>query len=184
MMTPAGYLAGLRRAYEQAGRPIELAAGATSAALSALEHVTGQPLDACLRELWTWHDGGAANQPAFARPGLGTGYDFLPVAQALREYEALARRAPRYRDYPEPVPRDRRIRPGWFHPGWLPFAGSGEGARLLMVDASPSASGTVGQVIAFTHDPDTVDYVDASLADFLTVSLAAIIANPAGVLAH
>jgi cell wall assembly regulator SMI1 len=42
-----------------------------------------------------------------------------------------------------------------------------------MVDMSPAAKGSKGQVIAFTHDPDEISWVSKSFADFLAASLKA-----------
>lgn len=56
------------------------------------------------------------------RPGFVTGYEFLSVAAARKRRATLAKLAPQYKGYEDPEPRDRRIQPGWFLPGWVPFA--------------------------------------------------------------
>jgi cell wall assembly regulator SMI1 len=115
---------------------------------------------------------------AVSRPGFLTGYDFLPLVAALGERDGLRRRAPNYEGYVETGARDRRIRPGWFHDGWPPFAGFGGGTLLLIQDYSPAAPGNVGQIIAFAHDPDEISYVATDFQNFLRASLPSINRDP------
>ena len=49
---------------------------------------------------------------------------------------------------------------------------------LLIADHSPTASGQCGQIIAFSHDPDTISYVCTDFATLLEQSLATIRQNP------
>ena len=86
--------------------------------------------------------------------------------------------APQYEGYVEEKPRDQRIRPGWFHDGWLPFAGFGGGILLLIQDYSPTEEGNIGQIIAFTHDPDEISYVAPDFQTFLHHSLSSIKEDP------
>lgn len=41
---------------------------------------------------------------------------------------------------------------------------------LLLLDMSPGEGGSVGQVIAYTHDPDEIVFVAASVGELLAVS--------------
>ncbi|MFG2632152.1 SMI1/KNR4 family protein [Streptomyces sp. NPDC048473] len=81
-------------------------------------------------------------------------------------------------DYLDPQPRDPRIQAGWFNDGRLPFAEFGEGAGTLIQDCSPANRGALGQIIAYTHDPDEMSYIAASFEDLLEGSIAEISANP------
>jgi cell wall assembly regulator SMI1 len=144
--------------------------------LDSLEEQCGVHLPTELRAAWTAANG--ADAIIFARPGYLTGYNFLSVAEALEERESMKDRAPGYVGYIEPKPRDSRIRAGWFQPGWLPFGNFGGGTLLLILDLAPAESGSMGQVIAFTHDPDRIDYVAPTFERFLGASLAAIEADP------
>ena len=94
------------------------------------------------------------------------------MSEARKERAGFAKRAPRYADYEEESPRDRRILPGWYQPGWLPFASFGGASLVLLVDASPAPPGRSGQLIAFTHDPDEITYVAGSFSAYLAASLA------------
>jgi cell wall assembly regulator SMI1 len=100
------------------------------------------------------------------------------VRDAIKERAGFERRAPRYAGYQESRPRDARISPGWYQPGWLPFATFGGATLVLLVDASPGPGGRVGQVIAFTHDPDEMTYVAPSFSEFLQASLQWLEARP------
>ncbi len=165
------YLDALMRLYARAGRPLPPSPPALVTSLRALQKSLPAALPAGLCAAWLQANGGRTDEPVFARPGFLTGYDFLSVSGARHEIESLRKRAPRYRSYVEPSPRDNRILPGWFAPGWVPFAGFGGGSLLLLADLSPSPAGAAGQVIAFTHDPDEISFVASSFEHFLVESL-------------
>lgn len=100
--------------------------------------------------------------------------DFISVEEAIRTHEAMAKREASYERYLQPDPRDERIRDGWFHHGWLPFADFGGGTLTLFSDMSPSGSGKTGQIIGFVHDPDEMVYVAPGFAELLEASLDAL----------
>ncbi|HTA93971.1 MAG TPA: SMI1/KNR4 family protein [Polyangiaceae bacterium] len=171
------YLTRLEELYRQRALPLACRDAASLAQLQAVEQQLGLELPEDLRTAWLTTDGLGDCQTVFARPGRLTGYDFLSLAAALRAREGLRRRAATYSRYTEPEPRDARIGAGWFQPGWLPFAGFGGGTLLLLLDMAPASAGTPGQIIAFTHDPDQIEYVAQSFADLLKGSLEAIAAD-------
>ena len=111
-------------------------------------------------------------------------YDLLSVAETLEQRRSMQEQSPGYADYEDPEPRDPRIRPGWFQEGWLPFAGWEGGTLLLIQDYSPAEGGQVGQIIAFTHDPDEMTYIAASLPELLVGSLAMLASDPEEFLFH
>lgn len=162
------YLRTVTKLYSDLDQSMELRKPATATKLGQLEKKWGHRLPQGLRAAWRTTDG--TDQNLFARPKYLTGYAFLSVADALKERASFEKRAPRYAGWIEPKPRDRRIQPGWFHEGWLPFA-SFFGSLVLLVDASPAKPGKVGQIIAFTHDPDQMTYVAASFEELLKKSL-------------
>ena len=151
---------------------------AAAKAIAALEKKYGFGLPAELRAAWSSTNGTRAGRAFFARRGYLTGYEFLSTTGAQKAREALAKRARNYAGYVEPEPRDPRIAPGWFQPGWLPFASFGGSTLLLILDLAPARKGRSGQVIAFTHDPDQIEYVASSFERCLAESLAAIKADP------
>ncbi len=165
------YIAKLSALYSEQGGRLHLKRGAGAATLDAAERRLGFPLAAELRGVWQFANGGRDWETVFSRPGFLTGYSLFSVAQALQERAGMAARCPRYASYDEPRPRDPRIRPGWFHDGWLPFAGFGGASLLLIQDYTPAAPGQPGQIIAFSHDPDRIDHVAPSLAALLRPSL-------------
>lgn len=172
------YLQTLRRTYAAHGLSLDLVAGNAEAALAESEARLGFPIAPGLWEAWRAADGGADGAHVFLRPGFLTGYDFLSLAAAEKARANLRRRSSGYAGYVEPEPRDARIRGGWYHDGWLPFAAFGGGTLLLMQDHAPGAIGAAGQIIAFTHDPDEIGYVSPDFARFLDASLNAIEADP------
>lgn len=170
----AVYLKAIEKLYAKADRALTLQKPASARSLRDLEAELEAPLPTELRAAWERGDGSADYANVFARPGYLTGYELLSVAGARKERESMRKRAPRYAaaKYEEQKPRDPRIRPGWFAPGWLPFGEFGGGSLLLLVDLSPApkGKGKAGQVIAFTHDPDHISFVETSFEKFLTAS--------------
>ena len=177
-MTFAAYLKGLQKLYASRDVPFSLGRPATAAAVDRLEKKYGFELPAELRNAFLATNWIPREKPFFARPGFLTSYGFLSVTSTLAQRAVMAKRAPQYRDYTEPEPRDPRIAPGWYSDGWLPFAEFGGGSLLLMLDASPGSRGVPRQVIAFTHDPDEISYVARSFERFLAASLKAAQADP------
>ena len=151
---------------------------ATIASLAAVKAVLGFVFDPVRKVTWQSANGSDEWQTVFARPGYITGYSFLSLADSLREREYMAHRAPQYDGYEQEQPRDPRICSGWYQAGWLPFAAFSAPDLLLIADHSPTASGQCGQIIAFSHDPDTISYVCTDFATLLEQSLATIREHP------
>jgi cell wall assembly regulator SMI1 len=172
------YVEELRKIYREYDAAWGVARGCTERSLKETEALLGFPLEQGLRDAWRIADGSEPEVRVFSRPGFLTGYDFLPLAAALEQRDVMRRRAPNYKGYVAAEARDRRIRPGWFHDGWLPFAGFAGGTLLLIQDYSPAAAGNVGQIIAFTHDPDEISYVAPDFGRFLRASLSSIQEDP------
>jgi len=103
---------------------------------------------------------------------------FYPYEAALRERAEMAYPAPQYDGYAQEKHRDPRIGSGWYQAGWRPFAAFSAPDLLLIADHSPTASGQCGQIIAFSHDPDTISYVCTDFATLLEQSLATIREHP------
>jgi cell wall assembly regulator SMI1 len=172
------YIEELSKLYAVAGAALRLSPGSSNAALDLTESELGFALDESIRGAWLEADGGHEWCPIFARPDYLTGYDFLSIEQALRARTNMRSRSPNYEGYEAPEPRDTRIKPGWFQDGWLPF-GSFSGSTLLLIqDYSPSDIGQRGQIIAFNHDPDTIEYVTSSFASLLAASIKSIADDP------
>lgn len=178
MLFPA-YLNALRILYRDYGlEPLRTYPPASAADLAAAEAALGFALDPALKATWQSANGSDEWQTVFARPGYITGYSFLSLADSLREREYMAHRVPQYDGYEQEQPRDPRICSGWYQAGWLPFAAFSAPDLLLIADHSPTASGQCGQIIAFSHDPDTISYVCTDFATLLEQSLATIREHP------
>jgi len=174
-MSFADYVARISALTERCDGELELRAPAKEKEirkLEALPVVVPKELAAA----WRITDG--TRGTLFAVPRYLTGYEFLSVSEAIAARAGFERRAPRYAGYEEKRPRDPRIASGWYQPGWLPFAAFGGSTLVLLVDASPTARGRVGQIIAFTHDPDAITYVAPSFAEFLVASLEGVEEQP------
>jgi cell wall assembly regulator SMI1 len=172
------YFAEVLSLARECGTALQLMPGVGEDTLVAAERVLGFRVEAAMRQAWLAHDGGREGQSAFAWPGFLTGYSFLSLRQALDVRRKIKQRSSNYAGYVQPSCRDKRILDGWYQPGWLPFASFGGTALLLMQDYSPAAKGQAGQIIAFTHDPDSIDYVAPSLQLFLACSFGALRADP------
>lgn len=163
------YLVGVKNIYAKQGRTFALNMPAPAASIGSKEGRLGQDLPSELKELWSLANGGAYGDPVFAVPNSNIPYDLLSVGDCVEQHDSLSRRAHQYEGYKDPQPRDPRIAKGWFSEGWFPF---GDFAGLLLIlDYSPSSSGTRGQVISFSHDPDEMEFVASSFREFLVKSL-------------
>jgi hypothetical protein len=169
------YLNALRILYRDYGlEPLRTYPPASAADLAAAEAALGFALDPALKATWQSANDSDEWQTVFARPG----YAFLSLEAALRERVGMACRAPQYDDYAQEKHRDPRICSGWYQAGWRPFVAYSAPDLLLIADHSPSASGQCGQIIAFSHDPDTISYVCTDFATLLEQSLATIREHP------
>ena len=181
------YLARVRAVYEELElAPPEKTSPAKEAELAALEKAIGHALPVGLRAAWLVANGAGDDElaPLFWRTNRYTGYAFVSVADAKKSHEGHPRLAKQYADaeYEDPELRDKQLAPGWFLPGWLPFADFGGGTLQLLLDFTPSSKGMVGQVIAFTHDPDEMTWVAGSFDEFLGQSIEALESDPEGML--
>jgi cell wall assembly regulator SMI1 len=178
MVTFADYIEELRGVYADHDAGLALHGPNTENALAEAEARLGFSLDPGLYEAWRIADGSDDEVRVFLRPGSLTGYDFLSLTSAEAARAGMERRSRQYLGYVEEAPRDQRIRDGWFHRGWVPFAAFGGGTLLLMQDYSPADGGKAGQIIAFTHDPDEISYVAPDFRTFLQLSLDAVQEDP------
>jgi cell wall assembly regulator SMI1 len=172
------YFAEVRRLALQQGVALNFEPGASDTLLFKVEQELGFRLEEVIRQAWLAHNGGEEWQSTFARPGFLESYAFLSLGQAMEEREKLKQRSSQYGSYKQPKRRDKRILDGWFQAGWLPFASFGGSSLLLIQDYSPAATGSAGQIIAFKHDPDSINYVSESFASFLPKSLETLRADP------
>jgi cell wall assembly regulator SMI1 len=68
------------------------------------------------------------------------------------------------------------IKNDWWNTKWIPFTHNGSGDHLC-IDADPSASGSVGQVITMWHDMDQRERVSASFGDYFAAYVAGVLAG-------
>lgn len=164
-MTSEQYLQHLQAVYAEYHLPFERKRSATEADLAELTTALG-PLDPALAALWRMTEGGEDEQPMFQRPGFVDALEFLTPRQALAQARSMAKRAQRMWDLAGPASTDKRLTGHWWHAGWLPFA-SFYGDIVLLVDRHPGAEGTAGQVIAYVHDPDEMQWIAPSFEAYL-----------------
>ncbi|KAL1406728.1 hypothetical protein Q8F55_006132 [Vanrija albida] len=170
-MDAQDYIKAVLQIYKSFSLTLPLHTGADDPLLDQVQDKFGHAdLLAPLIELWRTANGSDDYAPVFVNPGFLTGYDLFSIDDALSAYDGMRVRAPQYEGYDDPEPRDPRLAPGWWQPGWLPFAGFGGATLLLLVDLSPGAKGQKGQVIAYTHDPDQMTFVAGSLPEFFKAS--------------
>lgn len=157
--------------YKECGVDLRLENPAPSTTLDAAEGALGFVLDTDLRSAWLSANGSPEWEAVFSNPGYESTYKFLSVAEALQQRTNMEARSPRYADYVQEAPRSEKIQSGWFQKGWLPFASFGGATLLLIQDYSPSSAGQPGQIISFTHDPDSINYVAPNFSVFLEGSI-------------
>ncbi|WP_198781431.1 SMI1/KNR4 family protein [Shewanella putrefaciens] len=172
------YLQALSALYANVNQTLALNHGLSNSALDEAEKQLGFKLVSPLRELWGYANGGNEWITVFARKDYFCRYDFLSLASSLKYRDRMKKQAQHYVDYHEPEVRDPKIQSGWYQEGWLPFAQFGGGTLLLIADHSPSALGRMGQVIAYTHDPDMMDFISTDLSQLFEQSLAQIALYP------
>ena len=131
------FVSALKAFYQDNDQPLRLKPKTTEADIAAAEQELGFEIDPALKAAWLAANGGPSYKPVFARQGYLTGYDFLPLQDALKQWRGLRTRAPRYAGYGQPTPRDPRIQDGWFQEGWLPFAGFSAPTLMLMWTTRP-----------------------------------------------
>ncbi|EHC07258.1 Cell wall assembly/cell proliferation coordinating protein, KNR4-like [Shewanella baltica OS625] len=172
------YLQALNALYANVNQTFALNHGLSNSALDEAEKQLGFTLAPPLRELWGYANGGNEWSTVFARKDYFCRYDFLSLASSLKYRDRMQKQAQHYVGYHEPEVRDPKIQSGWYQEGWLPFAQFGGGTLLLIADHSPSALGQMGQVLAYTHDPDMMDFICPNLSQFFEQSLAQISLYP------
>ncbi len=165
------YVSRLQRLYSDLNLELELAAPAGDRELEKLQAVVEIEIPDDMIQCWK-RSNGSESYPFFGHPHLVIPYEFLTVNQAISAYQGLESRAVNYEALGLERASDPRIKDGWFHRGWLPFA-EFVGGDILICDLAPE-SGKRGQVIGFSHDPDDIVFIAASLPELLDLSLAAL----------
>ncbi|MCL2716191.1 MAG: SMI1/KNR4 family protein [Alphaproteobacteria bacterium] len=164
----AEYILELQKIYARYGVSLRLAAGNAEKTLIKAEARLGFALEPGLRQAWRMANGSERWDYVFATIEP---FEFLSLDKAIEERSSMEQLAPQYQGYVEPKPRDKRIRPGWYHEGWLPFASFEHCTLSLIQDYSPSEKGNAGQIIAYIHDADRIEYIAPDFPTFLALSL-------------
>ncbi|AIJ09094.1 MULTISPECIES: SMI1/KNR4 family protein [Edwardsiella] len=133
----------------QAHRPAlldDLNSPASGAEIRDLEQVIGASLPADFTACLLVHNG---------QKGLGGwlfgSWEFLSTQNILMSW-SVWRDLLEEGDFEGKVARPAEgIRPGWWLPGWIPFASNG-GGDYLCLDLTPAVGGDYGQVINVFHD--------------------------------
>lgn len=179
------YLEGLKAAYIDNGgeeawqKLIDTAHGATEADLQSLRNCYPQVPESLLDLLYHidgtyWREcekGTICDLILGADEAMG-GYPYY-LLSAEQIVETQNESFDFYADYInrkyEEVPIDDRITSDASQLNWLHFSDcmNNGGTSQLFIDFSPSATGKVGQVVRFVHDPDAMDVIANSFDDYL-----------------
>ena len=179
------YLEGLKQAYIDNGgeevwqKLMDTAHGASDADLQALRNRYPQVPESLLDLLrhidgtyWREYEKGTVSDLILGvDEDMGDYPYYLLSAQQIVETQNEA--FDFYADYINgeyEVPIDERItRDASQLHNWLHFSDcmNNGGTSQLFIDFSPSATGKVGQVIRFVHDPDAIDVIADSFDDYL-----------------
>lgn len=98
---------------------------------------------------------------------------YLLSSEEIIENQSLAQKW--YSDYvnrefePNDIPIDDRIIDGASKMKWLHFSDcmNNGGSSQLFIDFSPSACGTIGQIVMFVHDSDRIEVIADSFDEYL-----------------
>ena len=87
------FVSALKAFYQDNDQPLRLKPKTTEADIAAAEQELGFEIDPALKAAWLAANGGPSYKPVFARQGYLTGYDFLPLQDALKQWRGLRTRA-------------------------------------------------------------------------------------------
>jgi len=179
------YLEGLKAAYIDNGgkeawqKLMDTAHGATEADLQSLRNCYPQVPESLLDLLchidgtyWREYEKGAICDLILGADEAMGGYPYY-LLSAEQIVETQNESFDFYADYInrkyEEVPIDDRITSDASQLNWLHFSDcmNNGGTSQLFIDFSPSATGKVGQVVRFVHDPDAMDVIANSFDDYL-----------------
>ena len=179
------YLEGLKAAYIDNGgkeawqKLMDTAHGATEADLQSLRNCYPQVPESLLDLLchidgtyWREYEKGAICDLILGADEAMGGYPYY-LLSAEQIVETQNEAFDFYADYInrkyEEVPIDDRITSDASQLNWLHFSDcmNNGGTSQLFIDFSPSATGKVGQVVRFVHDPDAMDVIANSFDDYL-----------------
>ena len=179
------YLEGLKAAYIDNGgkeawqKLMDTAHGATEADLQSLRNCYPQVPESLLDLLchidgtyWREYEKGTICDLILGADEAMGGYPYY-LLSAEQIVETQNEAFDFYADYInrkyEEVPIDDRITSDASQLNWLHFSDcmNNGGTSQLFIDFSPSATGKVGQVVRFVHDPDAMDVIANSLDDYL-----------------
>ena len=138
------FVSALKAFYQDNDQPLRLKPKTTQADIAAAEQELGFEIDPALKAAWLAANGGPSYKPVFARQGYLTGYDFLPLQDALKQWRGLRTRAAlcRLRAAHAARPAD----PGRLVPGRLAALRRVSAPTLmLMLDHTPTAQGRRGR---------------------------------------
>ena len=179
------YLEGLKAAYIDNGgeeawqKLMDTAHGATEADLQSLRNCYPQVPESLLDLLchidgtyWREYEKGTICDLILGADEAMGGYPYY-LLSAEQIVETQNESFDFYADYInrkyEEVPIDDRITSDASQLNWLHFSDcmNNGGPSQLFIDFSPSATGKVGQVVRFVHDPDAMDVIANSFDDYL-----------------
>ena len=179
------YLEGLKAAYIDNGgeeawqKLMDTAHGATEVDLQSLRNCYPQVPESLLDLLchidgtyWREYEKGTICDLILGADEAMGGYPYY-LLSAEQIVETQNESFDFYADYInrkyEEVPIDDRITGDASQLNWLHFSDcmNNGGTSQLFIDFSPSATGKVGQVVRFVHDPDAMDVIADSFDDYL-----------------
>ncbi len=142
------------------GRTLDPLPGVPDAELDAWERAFGVSLDPDLRALYRHTRGSKSGTPWLCVRTDELALLTLMDPKASLEFAGLQPLPVEDEDRVEwngrTLNSDPRVAPFLRHPKWLPFAEFNGLGTALMIDGTPGSEGTMGQLIAFQHDPDAL----------------------------
>jgi internalin A len=152
------FLAAFEQLRRKSPKKYELPSGASEEKIFSVETKIGIVFPDELRELLLRHDGEIMPQENLGI-GILFGYQFIGLDKIEHIYDLSVAVNEIHKNEDsdffnfQSVPRGC-VKPDFFNPMWLPFAGFYDGAHLAL-DFDPGPNGVVGQVINFGRDDMT-----------------------------
>jgi cell wall assembly regulator SMI1 len=142
----------------------EFRSPATPKAIAAAEKALGRALPDDYKAFLAIHNGQKIDGPMVESASL------LRVEEIAARYKRLCRMEAG-EDEESEYDTDKKVKPLFYSPGWIPIACSPRGRDFLCLDFDPAKAGKPGQVILFVTDFNERFQVAPSFAELLTVFL-------------
>jgi cell wall assembly regulator SMI1 len=142
--------------------------GVSPTELGALEKTVGHPLPDSIKAVYLANNGqkDSSNPLIPTEDALADGYSLMPIHDILSDWSMLNGLLTDGEFEGRKAASDKGVRKDWWNPGWIPFAGDGEGDYLAL-DLVPTPEGKKGQIIQIDHESGRRKLLTSSFDEWL-----------------